>query len=212
MRRGPARRWRAFSTGSACRAQAYDAITSSGDVTRGVVAARLDQSRVSSRPAARPVDFRRPRREVRAAGARRLRGVLRPVRRHDRNAGELSRHARGDARALAVHGLRQSRHRRRARRHAGLLRRRACRRLRGAGRRGALLRQAARADLRRGAGRGRRLSRRHDAGAQSRARHRRFGAHRSCGRRRFRARLYVRHLGHPRRAIRLARGARHGRA
>ena len=65
-----------------------------------------------------------------------------------RNAGQLPRHAGGDAGAGAVHGLRQSRHRGRARRRAGLLRRRAGRRLRGAGRRGALLRQAARADLR----------------------------------------------------------------
>ena len=126
---------------------AYDAITSSGDVTRGIVESRLSERVFHLGPRAGPVDLRRPRRHLRAAGDRRLRGVLRPVRRCHGDAGKLSRAAGGDARAFAVHGLRQSRHRRRARRRAGLLRRRAGRRLCGARRRGALLRQAARADL-----------------------------------------------------------------
>ena len=61
---------------------AYDAITSSGDVTRGIVEARLRRARVPSRSAARPADLRRPRCHLRAGRDRRLRGVLRPVRRH----------------------------------------------------------------------------------------------------------------------------------
>ena len=43
MRRAPARRWRASSNGLRCSREAYDAITSSGDVTRGIVSARLPQ-------------------------------------------------------------------------------------------------------------------------------------------------------------------------
>ena len=74
----------------------------------------------------------------------------------------------GDARPLAVHGLRQSRHRGRARRGSHLLRRRARRRLRRDRRRGAVLRQAVRADLRgrarSGGARSRRRSRRRSTG------------------------------------------------
>ena len=101
------------------RGDSYDAITSSGDVTRGIVETRTRRPRLPSRPAARPPDLRRPRGQLRASRDRGLRGLLGPVRRHHRDAGELPRDAGVDAPAFAVHGLRQSRRSGRARRHAG---------------------------------------------------------------------------------------------
>ena len=191
---------RASSTGFGVPHDAYDAITSSGDVTRGIVEAgsarrvfHLGPERDLSIFAGLDVTFAPPE-------TRRLRGVLRAVRRHDGDAGQLSRHCWRTMRgAIVVHGLRQSGRRGRARRYAGLLRRRHRRRLRGTGRRSALLRQAACADLRRGAGQGCGGARRHVAGAQARARDRRFGAHRSQRRRGLRARFPVRDLRHSRR-------------
>ena len=132
----------------AVAASAYDTITASGDVTRGIVERsawpdlfHLGPQRDCSIFDGLDVAFAPLER-------RRLRGLLGPVRRHHRNAGELPRYARRDAGAFAVHGLRQPRYRRRAWRRPRLLRRRARRRLCGGGRRGAVLRQAARADLR----------------------------------------------------------------
>ena len=126
MRRGRATSVVRFTRPArACRATAYDGIVSSGDVTRALIAARAGRARVPSRPGARPADLRRPRRAVRAGRERRFCGLLRPVRRHDRDAGGLPRPARDHARARPVHDLRQSRRGGRARRRPRLLRRRA---------------------------------------------------------------------------------------
>ncbi len=112
--------------------ESYDAIVSSGDVTRSVVESRLNES----------VFHVGPQRDLPIFAG--LNVKFAPLESADYvvcsglfddttgDAGKLSRDAGADARALAVHGLRQSRHRGRARRHAGLLRRRSGRRLCGA--------------------------------------------------------------------------------
>ena len=128
--------------------EAYDAIISSGDTTRGIVAGRPGQR----------VFHLGPERDVPIFAG--LDVTFAPLETADYvvcsglfddtiETPETYRDMLAAMRArVAVHGLRQSRHRGRARRHAGLLRRRARRCLRGARRRGALLRQAASADLR----------------------------------------------------------------
>ena len=97
------------------RRDAYDAIISSGDVTRGIVEERRAQ-RVFHLGPHGPPHLRRPRGRFRACRDRRLRGLLRPVRRQDETPENYREHAGTDARTFTVHGLRQSRHRRRARR------------------------------------------------------------------------------------------------
>ena len=67
------------------RSDSYDAITSSGDITRGIVETRLAERMFHLGPP-RPPDLRRPRRHLRAGRDRRLRGLLRLVRRHYRDA------------------------------------------------------------------------------------------------------------------------------
>ena len=132
----------------------YDAIVSSGDVTRALIRERAGERGRPHRSGARPADLRRPRRAARAGRERRLRRLLRPVRRHHGDAGRLRRRHRGHARAQAADDLRQSRHRGRARRPARLLRRRDRRPLCRQGRRRDLCRQAVSADLRAGDGGG----------------------------------------------------------
>jgi len=125
---------------------AYDAITSSGDVTRGIVASRLPQA----------VFHLGPQRDLSIFDG--LDVTFAPLEKADYvvcsglfddtvETPERYRDMLAAMRARAFHGLRQSRHCRRARRYAGLLRWGLGRCLCGAWRRGALLRQAARADL-----------------------------------------------------------------
>ena len=66
------------------RRDAYDAIISSGDVTRSIVENEARRARVPSRPATRPADLRRPQGHLRSGRERRLRGLLRSVRRQRR--------------------------------------------------------------------------------------------------------------------------------
>ena len=60
--------------------ETYDAIVSSGDVTRGVIEKRAGQSLFPSRTRARPLDLYRAQCAFRAAGERGLCGLLRPGR------------------------------------------------------------------------------------------------------------------------------------
>ena len=86
---------------------AYDAIVSSGDVTRGVVEQRPNERMFHLGPQRDLPIFDGLTWSLRRS-KRRLRGLFRPVRRHDGDAGKLSRDAGVDARAPTVHGLRQS--------------------------------------------------------------------------------------------------------
>ncbi len=74
--------------------ETYDAIVSSGDVTRAVIEARRGQSLFHMGPERDRSIFHRAQRAFRAAGERRLRDLLRPRRRRHRYAGRLSRAAR----------------------------------------------------------------------------------------------------------------------
>ena len=187
---------------------AYDGIVSSGDVTRAVIAVAARPEPVSYRARARPLDLRRARRALRAAGERRLRGLLRAA------TTTTSRRRRIIAARLetmlgaqAVHGLRQSRRGGRARRRSWSI----------APARSPISTPpwAARCSMPASpTGRSttwrwlkRRPSRRRKVPAAARAGDRRFGAHRSQGRARRRRRFPVRDRRHPRRgAGRRARG------
>ena len=141
----------------------YDAIVSSGDLTRAYIAERAGQSRVPDRPGARQLDLPRPRPGVRAARAGRLHRLHRAVRRRDRDRRKTIASMMNGRAPQADHGVRQSRHRGRARRPADLSApARIAELYRDTRRRGDLLRQAASADLRARSGAG-------DASAAARA-------------------------------------------
>ena len=119
-RRGLAPRWCVSSIGWACRMR----LTMRSYSRRCHPPHRrepVDRECVSHRAGTRFADLHRAERPVRAARDRRLRGVHRPVRRHERNAGQLSRQPGAHAGARPVHGLRQSGRRGRARRDAGTI-------------------------------------------------------------------------------------------
>ena len=123
---------------------AYDAIVTSGDVTRDVVAKRAGQKFYPDRPGARSHDLHRPRHAPFSTPEEADYVVCTGLFNDEvETPGRLSRALEAIARAQPVHAVRQSRRGGRARRQAGLLRRRARGRLRGAGRRGLLRRQAA---------------------------------------------------------------------
>ena len=79
----------------------YDAIVSSGDLTRHFVADHPGQQDVLDRPGARQFDLPRTRSGAGAAGAGRLHRLHRPVRRRNRIGGRLSRDDAAGARAQA---------------------------------------------------------------------------------------------------------------
>ena len=72
----------------------YDAIVSSGDVTRSEIASAPGADHLPYWTEARSCDFRGSRRALRAGRERRLRGLLRAVQRRDRNAGDYRDAAR----------------------------------------------------------------------------------------------------------------------
>ena len=125
----------------------YDAIVSSGDLTRHFVADHPGKKMFWLGPERDSSIYRGLDAVHGAAGAGRLHRLHRPVRRRNRIGRRLPRDDAAGARAQAAADLRQPRHRRRTRRPADLLRRRDRRTLSRAGRRGDLLRQAAPADL-----------------------------------------------------------------
>ena len=127
--------------------ETYDAIVSSGDLTRQFVADHPGKKIFWVGPERDNLDPSRPRSGDGAARTGRLHRLHRPVRRRNRIGRRLSRDDAAGARAQAAADLRQSRHRRRTRRPPDLLRRRDRRTLSRTRRRGDLLRQAAPADL-----------------------------------------------------------------